>query len=287
MSKVKWTHADKILFPKSKITKEEILLYYEKIAHFMLPLMKDRPVSMLRYPEGISGEGFYQKNVSAYFPKWIETVKVATSDKKIDMLLCNGVDTLLYIVNQACLTPHLWLSRKDKLDKPDRLIFDFDPPSEKAFPKVMKAAVEMRQILEEEYGLTTFVMTTGSRGLHIVVPIKREHSFDAVRAFARKVAELLASRKPKDYTTEVRLNKRKGRIFIDYLRNGYAQTSVAPYAVRAIEGAPVAAPLEWSEVKKGLTPRKFTIKNIVQRAAKKNPWKGIERASKRLNLGEK
>jgi bifunctional non-homologous end joining protein LigD len=287
MKEVQWTHVDKILFPKSKITKEKILLYYEKIAPLMLPLMQDRPVSMLRYPDGINGEGFYQKNVSEYFPKWIETVKIARKgEKDINMLLCNNKETLLYIANQGCLTPHLWLSRKDKLDYPDRLIFDFDPPSAKAFPKVMQAAKEMRSILED-VGLTPFVMTTGSRGLHIIVPIKREHPFEKVRAFAKKTAEFLVSKDPESYTTEVRLNKRKGRIFIDYLRNAYAQTAVAPYAVRAIEGAPVAAPLDWSEVKKELLPQKFTIENIVQRATKKNPWKNLEKSAKKLNLYEK
>ncbi len=279
--KVVCTHPDKILFPKSKITKKDLFLYYQKIAPAMIPKMKDRPVSMLRYPNGIKGEGFYQKNISDYFPKWIKSASIGRKEKKaIRMLLCNDAETLLYLANQACITPHIWLSRYDKLKLPDRMIFDLDPPSEKAFPLVMQAAKDLREILEKKWKLKTFVMTTGSKGLHVVVPIQRDTPFAAVRALAKKIAAALATQNPKEYTIESRIKERKGRIFIDYLRNAYAQTAVAPYAVRAIEGAPVATPIDWKEVKKGLHSQKFTIKNVVKRALGKDPWEGMERAAR-------
>lgn len=279
--KVICTHPDKILFPKSKITKKDLFLYYQKIAPAMIPKMKDRPVSMLRYPSGIKGEGFYQKNIADYFPSWIKSVPVGRKEKKaIRMLLCNDEATLLYLANQGCITPHIWLSRYDKLQYPDRMIFDLDPPSEKAFPLVMQAAKDLREILEKKCKLKTFVMTTGSKGLHVVVPIQRDTPFADVRMLAKKIAAKLVEENPEKYTTQSRIKERKGRIFIDYLRNGYAATAVAPYAVRAIEGAPVATPLDWKEVKKELHPQKFTIKNVVKRALAKDPWEGMERAAK-------
>lgn len=279
---VEITHPDKILFPKSKITKGDLVEYYRAIAPLMVPMMKDRPVSMLRYPNGITGEGFFQKNVAEYFPSWIKTKSIARKEQEsIDMLLCNDAATLVYLANQACITPHIWLSRSDKLRYPDRLIFDLDPPSEKEFAKVMEGAKRLREVLEKDLGLKAFVMTTGSKGLHVVVPLKRDADFDEVRAFARKIGELLAKEEPDKYTIEQRLNKRKNRIFIDYLRNAYAQTGVAPYAVRAIEGAPVAMPVDWSELKAGLHAQKYTIKNSKDRL-KKDPWAKMNASAKSL-----
>lgn len=279
MRKVEVTHPEKILFPKSKITKGEFFEYHKKIAKKMLPWMKGRPVSMLRFPNGITGEIFYQKNVSEYFPKWIKTKSIERKGaENIRMLVCNDEDTLLYLANQVC-TPHLWLSQIDKINHPDRMIFDFDPPKKEGFPLVMKAALELKAFLEKKLGLKAFVMTTGSKGLHVVVPIKREYSFSDVRSFARKIAVYMASQNS-DYTTELNIAKRKGRLFLDYLRNSLAQTAVAPFAVRPIEGAPVATPLDWKELKTGLTSQSFTIKNVLKR--KKDPWKKFQSSAASL-----
>lgn len=277
------THLDKVLFPQSQITKAEILSYYVEIAPWMIPLMKNRPVSLLRFPTGITGEHFYQKNTPDYFPSWIPRVSVARSEQGHgSMLLCNNAATLIYLANQNCLTLHLWLSQVTKPRYPDRMIFDFDPSRDDDFVHVMNAAREMADILEE-VGLVPFVMTTGSRGLHVVVPLKPVVSYDQVRLCARRLAGLLVTYKPDVYTIEHRKDARHGKIFVDYLRNGYAATAVAPYAVRAIEGAPVAMPLSWDELRAGLTPQTYTIKNALKRVESvPNPWQAMQRSARSL-----
>jgi len=281
--KVEITHVDKLLFPKDKITKADLIKYYELAAKRMLPLIKDRPITMKRYPNGIKKEGFVQKSASDYFPKWIKTVSVGRKGKSaIKMVLCNDKDTLKYLANQACITPHIWLSRKDSPDCPDRMIFDLDPPG-KNFALVLEAARDLRELLEKDFKLKAFVMTTGSKGLHVVVPIKREHTFDEVRGCAKAIGSLLVEKKPGKYTLNPRKTARGKKLFIDYMRNGYAQTTVAPYAVRALDGAPIATPITWREVTSSLTAQKYHLKNISKRLTK-DSWSGMQRSSKSLSL---
>lgn len=276
------SHPDKILFPKGKITKQDLVDYYASVSSLMLPLLKGRPISMKRYPQGITKVGFFQKNAPEGMPDFVKTVKVKREEGSIHMVLCEDKKTLLWLANLNCITPHLWLSRYDKPDQPDRMIFDLDPGSKTRFSDVIKAALSLKEILEKKYKLSPFLMTTGSRGLHVVVPLKRGPGFDEVRAFARSIAEELTEQNPDKYTLESRKIKRRGRLFIDVLRNGHAQTAVAPYAVRSIEGAPVATPLFWHELKNSkLRPDGFTIRNIGPRL-KKNPWKGIDQKAKKL-----
>lgn len=286
--KVTITHPDKLLFPKSKITKRELSDYYRMIAKRMLPLIKNRPISMKRYPQGISKISFFQKNAPAGHPDWLKTVRVGRQGKEdIHMVLCNDLATLMWLANQNCITPHIWLSRIDKPRYPDRLIFDLDPPPKGGFQDVVGAAKALKEILEKKLKLKTFVNTTGSKGLHVVIPIKREFDFDVVRKFARSIASLLAKSDPKKYTTEIRKEKRKNRIFIDVVRNAFGQTVVAPYGVRAMEGAPVATPIYWEELKnKSLKSTSFTIRNIKSRL-KKNPWANLERSSKSIKQAMK
>ena len=190
-------------------------------------------------------------------------------------VLANDAATLVYLANQTVVTFHVWLSTADKLNYPDRIIFDLDPPSKKQFPAVLTAAKKIKKMLEA-LDLTPFVMTTGSKGLHITVPIKRELMFDDVRAFARQCASLMVEQHPDMMTLELRKDKRKGKIFVDYLRNAWAQTGVAPYSVRAKEGAPVATPLLWKELTSSLDPQKYHIKNIFRRVARMgDPWEDI------------
>lgn len=283
------THENKLLFPKSKITKKDLALYYQDVSEYMLPLIKDRPISLHRFPQGIGEEGFFQKNVPEGHPAWVKTVKVHRQEKEsIQMVLCNHAATLLWLVNQNCITPHIWLSRIDRPEHPDRLIFDLDPPPKKGFEVVVKAAQTLREVLEEELHLPTFVNTTGSKGLHLVVPIKREWDFEKTRHFAHGIAELLVKRYPDEYTIETRKDKRRGRVYIDTIRNAYGQTVVAPYAVRAIEGAPIATPLHWEELKnKKLNSQFFHIGNIRKRLSSfKNPWALIEKKSCSLKRAE-
>jgi len=269
-------HDQKILFP-SGITKGELAEYYKRIAPIMVPHIADRQLTMQRYPEGIEKEGFYQKDIPNYFPSWI---KRSCSQKKTGDSICYVVAdcaaALVYMVSQDAIVYHVSLSKIDKPQYPDRLIFDLDP-SDNDWSKVYFAAHAVRDLLEKELGLITFVMSTGSRGLHIVVPLNRRSDFDATKAFARSVAALLAQRHPETLTVEVRKEKRAGRVFIDYLRNAYGQTGVAPYSVRARANAPVATPISWQEVSTKLRPDRYTIKNIFKRLARKDdPWKDID-----------
>lgn len=249
----------------------------------MLPLIKDRPISMKRYPQGINGEGFFQKNAPMGHPSWLKTVTVGREGKEsIQMVICNDLSTLLWLANQNCITPHIWLSRHDKPRLPDRMIFDLDPPPKKGFSTVKEAALALRELLEKKLKLKAFVNTTGSKGMHVVVPIKRELDFNIVRKFAHDIALFLVKREPEKYTVESRKEKRGGRLYIDVIRNAFGQTVAAPYSVRSIDGAPVATPISWEELKnKAITSTSFTIRNI-SKHLKKNPWSNLERSSKSI-----
>lgn len=277
------THPNKLLFPKSKITKQELADYYKSVSKRMLPLIKNRPISMKRYPQGIAGINFFQKNAPAGHPSWLKTLKVGREGKEsIQMVLCNDLATLVWLANQNCITPHIWLSRADKPHQPDRMIFDLDPPPKGGFQAVVEGANALKEILEKKLKLKTFVNTTGSKGLHIVVPIKRELDFNQVREFARKIATSLTKKSPDKFTTESRKEKRRGRLYIDVIRNAFGQTVVAPYGVRALEGAPVAAPIFWEELSnKSFKSTSYTIRNI-KTQLKKNPWANLERSAKSL-----
>lgn len=292
---VEVSNLKKILFPKDKISKGDILDYYERVAKYMIPHMKKRPITMQRFPDGIDHEGFYQKNIANYFPKWIDYIPIKKQeDGVVKYAICNDAATLMYLANQLCLTFHLWLSKVDDVNAPDRLIFDFDPSSKsvisspKNFVGIKKAALLMKDLLDE-LGLTSYVMTTGSRGVHVVVPLKRKYDFDEVRAFAREIAQFLVDENPKLLTLEVRKGKRRGRIFVDYLRNAFGQTAVAPYAVRAKSGAPVATPITWQELRSaGMHAQRFTIKNIFKRlSTKKDPWHDIDKHAQTLVAARK
>jgi bifunctional non-homologous end joining protein LigD len=277
---------EKVLFPESGITKGELVDYYRRIAEVALPHYRDRPLSMHRFPDGIGEDGFFQKDIPDYFPSWIDRVQLKKEGGTVDYVVANSAASLVYLANQGCITPHLSLARQDKPHHPDRLIFDLDPADDD-FSKVRKAAGRFKTLLDD-LALNSFVQTTGSRGLHVVVVLDRSAAFDRVRDFARTMAECLARRFPDQLTVEQRKNKRGDRVFLDYLRNAYGQTAVAPYAVRAIEGAPVATPLAWDEVRSSaLDPRKYGIKNIFRRLAQReDPWAGMGRHAQSIEAAE-
>ena len=268
------THPDKLLLPPA-ITKGDLIHYYDKIADRMLPYLKDRPLMMHRFPEGLSGESFYQKDISTYFPSWIKTCTVPKKGGFNTFVLCQNRATLVYLANQACITPHLWLARCDKLTLPDRMIFDLDPPklTEETFATIRFLALHLKELLAS-VGLRSFTMTTGSRGLHIIVPLNRTVPFPQVKACADLCAQIIIHQYGEKATQELRKEKRKERIFIDTLRNQYGATAVAPYAVRAKEGAPVATPLQWAELEAGpLSPTQFTISTLFERfETTEDPW---------------
>ncbi len=272
------SNLDKVFFPEEEFTKGDLIDYYERISDTIIPYMKDRPVTMIRFPNGIEDKRFYQKDAPDYFPEWIETKAIKKQEGgKTNYVICNDKATLVYLANQACITPHIWLSRKDKIDYPDRMIFDLDP-SKDDFNEVKIAAKKIRKLLEDELGLPVFIMTTGSRGLHVVVPLKRTKTFDEVRQFAQKAARYLENQYPDEMTTAARKNKREDKLFLDVARNAFGQTGVTPYAVRPIKGAPVATPLDWEELgRSSLSPQSYNIKNIFRRlASKEDPWKNLD-----------
>lgn len=276
--KVEVSSPEKILFPESGITKKELVDYYARIADIMVPYMENRPITMHRYPEGIAKEGFYQKDAADYFPQWIKRKVIKKRDDGVvRYVVCNEPATLVYLAQQACITPHIWLSKIDKLHYPDRLIFDLDP-GKQSFAVVRETALALKELLDH-IKMESFVMTTGSKGLHVAVPLDRTARFAHVRDFAQNVAQFLIHHDPKRLTMEIRIASRKGRLFIDTLRNSFGATGVAPYAVRARPNAPVATPLDWEEVKNPqLRPDKYTIKNMFRRLSKKNdPWRNIDK----------
>jgi len=276
---VKLTRPQKVLFPDDGITKGEIVEYYRRIAGWILPQLHDRPLTLERYPDGIQGPRIIQKSASAYFPKWIQTATVAKIGGKVRHVVCEDEATLVYLANLACITPHIWLSRIDKLDYPDQMVFDLDP-SGTEFAPVVATAKATRELMEE-IGLPAYVKTTGSRGLHVVVPLERRENFESVRAFSREVAELLVKQNPEQRTLEQRKNKRGERVFIDINRNAYAQTIAPAYAVRPRAGAPVSAPLDWNELEdEELRPDGFNIRNIFERLKRgplksEDPWRDM------------
>lgn len=266
------THTDKIMLPDT-ITKGDIITYYDKISDAMVPYMKNRALMMHRYPEGLKGEFFYQKEAGSYFPSWIKRARIPKEGGFVNYVVCQNGATLVYLANQDVITPHLWLSRIDKLYFPDRLIFDLDP-SDEDFTDVRFIALALKKLFDA-LNLTTFVMTTGSRGLHVHVPLDRKRNFKEVKKFAKDCAMHILQAFPSKATLEIRKEKRGTKIFIDTLRNEYGATAVAPYGIRAKAGAPVATPLAWDEVEdKNLSPQKYTINNIFKRLDKiEDPWK--------------
>ncbi len=273
---VKITHPDKVLFPEDDITKGELVEYFHKVSGFMVPLIKDRPLTMQRYPDGIDRPDFFQKEAPYYAPEWIRTVAFELQDgRRQRQLLGNDAATLVWIANQDCITQHVWNSRAGRLNHPDMLVFDLDPPDDD-FDIVRFAARTIRAKLQD-MDMSTFVMTTGSRGLHVVTPLDMSADFDTVRAWARELAEKLAWSIPDSFTTETRKDKRGHRLFIDYTRNAFGQTKVAPYTVRAKPGAPVATPVEWDELDQ-IDSQSYNIRNVLKRVSEKgDPWQGMQK----------
>jgi bifunctional non-homologous end joining protein LigD len=252
------------------------------VAQAILPHVRGRPLTLERYPDGIDGPRIIQQRAGKHFPSWISRVTVPMRGGSITHVVASDAATLAYLANQACITLHAWLSRADHINRPDRLIFDLDPGDRAA--DVRSVAQDIGALLRE-LGLEPFVMATGSRGFHVTVPLKRGADFDAVRAFARDVARLAVAGDPR-LTVEQRKAARGGRIYIDVMRNTYAHTAVAPYAVRARPGAPVATPLRWEELAQaGTRPDGWTLRTIPDRLEREgDPWANI--ASSARSLGD-
>jgi bifunctional non-homologous end joining protein LigD len=275
---------DKVLFPPG-LTKGDLATYYERVAGVMLPHLRGRPVNLERYPDGIKGQRIMQQHASRHFPDWVgRTVVPARQGGQVEHVVAGDPATLVYLAGQACITLHRWLSHSDRLDRPDLLVVDLDPSVDRP-AAVRRAALSFGALLRE-LGLEPWAMTTGSRGYHVVVSLRRRDDFEGVRAFARQLAELAARREPRVFTNEQRKAKREGKILIDVLRNAYGQTAVAPYSVRARPNAPVATPLHWDELQDGrMRADRWTLASVPGRIeAFGDPWQDL--AKKRQGLAQ-
>jgi bifunctional non-homologous end joining protein LigD len=272
---VEVTNADRVLFPGDGITKGELVDYYRRVAEVMVPHLRGRPLSLQRFPEGIGGKGFFQQEASDHFPDWVRRAEVPRrGGGTVEHPVCDDARTLAYLANLGVVTLHVWTSRVEHLERPDRIVFDLDPPDEDAVGLVRDAARRVRDLLVE-LGLVPFVQTSGSKGFHVVTPLEPAAGFEEVGALAVDVAELVAAQDPERLTVERRKAKRAGRLFLDVGRNAWAQTAVAPYSVRARDGAPVATPIEWSELPR-TAPRSYTLASVPRRLARKpDPWRSM------------
>ncbi len=280
---MKITNPDKIWFPKPIITKQQIIHYYDQISPFFLKYVKNHLIVMHRFPNGIDHESFYQKQIPDYFPASVKRKTIMLKKKeKQTLVLVSSKKSLQYLVNQGTIIFHSWLSKATQPNKPDKIIFDFDPTNKDM--KSLRFAVFAMKKLLQKYQLESFVMTTGSHGFHVVVPIKPKHNFEATHVFAKKIAQELVDLHPTMLTINPIIKKRKGKIFIDYLRNSYGQTSVAAYSVRAHPKAPVATPITWSALNRTV-PQQFTIFNIFTKLKKSgDAWKDFEKKRNNLHL---
>jgi bifunctional non-homologous end joining protein LigD len=260
------THPEKVLFPDDGITKGELAAYYEAMAPIILPHLSGRPITMERYPAGISEKGFWQKDISKGFPSWLQRVEVPKKDGVVHHPVVTDTRSLLWVTNQNTVTQHVWTSRIPDLPFPDLCVFDLDP-SEEDDAALRSAAIGLRDLLEELH-LPSWIKTTGSKGYHIVVPVDGKTRMGLVARFAHAVGTLLVSRAPDRLTQEFSKVDRAGRIYVDTGRNGYSATFAAVYTVRARRGAPVSAPCTWEEIERGdVSPRLFTLRNLSARIA--------------------
>jgi bifunctional non-homologous end joining protein LigD len=280
--RVRISHPDKVLFPDDGITKKELADYYAAVSGAMVPHVRDRPLNLWRWNAGIDHDVVVQQAIPKGAPEWVRRVTVSRrKGGEIEKVVGGEAATLVWMANQNCVTPHAWTARSDRPDHPDRIIFDFDPPDDGGtqFEAIREGALALGDILRDR-GLTPYAMTSGSRGLHVVAPIRRGPESDVVRTVAGALAEEVAAALPDTLTTSWRKEGRGGRVLVDAARNTYAQTAVAAYAVRAKPGAPVATPLAWEELSDAeLSPRRWTLRDVPDRVARGDPWEGISSAA--------
>ncbi|MFL5821680.1 MAG: non-homologous end-joining DNA ligase [Solirubrobacteraceae bacterium] len=277
------THPERVMFSQAGLTKLDLARYYGRVATAMVPHTRDRPVTMQTFPGGAGGDGYVIKQAPRHFPMWIARARMEKKGGSVEHVLANDAGTLVYLAGQNVITPHVWPARADRPDRPDRLIFDLDPPAGTRFAEVRAVARSLGDALRD-LGLEPFAMTTGSRGVHVVVPLRRTSSWAQTRAFARTMANRLVGENRSALTTARYKSQRRGRIFVDTGRTTYAHHAAAPYAVRPRPNAPVATPLRWEELEdRRLDPQGWTIQTLPRRLESEgDPWRGIGRHSRAL-----
>jgi len=277
IEEVRVTHPHKVLFEDQGITKRDLIKHYIAVADRMLPHIADRPISLVRCPDGASGECFFQKHASKGFPEEFRAVPIRESSGKKDYLYINNLQGLIAAVQMGALELHLWGAHVDDVEKPDRMVFDFDPDPGVSFARVIEGARDLRSRLKK-LGLESFPLATGGKGIHVVVPLVRGHSWDQHRDFSEALARLMAKEEPERYVASMSKAKRKGKIFIDYLRNTRGATAIAPYSIRAREGAPYAVPLSWASLGRLENAHPYSVGT----APRGDPWSGYFKLKQRL-----
>lgn len=274
VSGVTLSHPDRVLFPEQGITKLALAQYYESVSEWILPHLEDRPLTLVRCPEGYKKECFYQKHAGDHIPETVGRVEVPENGGSSCYMVADHLPALIGVVQMGVLELHTWGAKRDQLERPDRMILDLDPDPEVDWPLVIEGAHLLRTLLEE-LDLISFVKTTGGKGLHVVVPLQRAHTWDEVKTFSKAVADHLVRAIPDRFLANMSKHKRKGKIFVDYLRNGRGATAVAAYSTRARAGAPVSVPLAWDELSAELRSDQFTVDNVGERLERlrQDPWK--------------
>lgn len=281
--RIEITHPGKRLFREPDLTKLDLARYYDRVAEAMLPHVRGRPLALQVFPRGIDQRGYFMKSVPGHFPDWIARVEVSKRGGTLTQATAENAATVVYLASQNVITPHVWLSRADRPRQPDRLIMDFDPNPGVGFAAVRAAARAAGERLRDA-GLVPYAMVTGSRGVHVVCPIRRGHDFSAAHSYARSVAEAMVADDPRRLTLEWHRDERGERIFVDVNRIAYAQHGVAPYGVRPRPRAPVAMPIQWEELSdRNLKPDRWTIRTATDRLASEgDAWKGMGRHARAL-----
>jgi bifunctional non-homologous end joining protein LigD len=290
------TNLDKVMFPEAKATKGDMLAYYQSVAQLMLPYLRDRPLTLRGFPAGLHGPRFWTKEVKPHYPPWLGRTEVEYSDKVIDNFMVNDVESLVALANMNIVEFHIWGSRRDRLHYPDRVVFDLDPNAGADFGLVREGALLVRDRLSL-LGIDSMPMATGSRGIHVVFYVRRTHDFGRIAEWTEGFSRKMSSHYPALFTTEMLKKKRGDRVFLDWLRNNFAQTAVCPYSVRAREHAGVAVPLTWEEVehckvKRGsrnspLASNLWAIRDEAALLKRGDVWGGFPRTLQSLSLARK
>jgi len=271
------SNPDRVLYPEQGLTKQDLAAYYNAIAPWMLPHVEGRPLSLVRCPSGTARACFYQKHWSGTIPEALDTVDIKEgSGKEGAYTVVHDAAGLVSLVQHGVLEIHLWGAREDDVDSPDRIIFDLDPSPGVTWARVTEGALRLKTVLEE-LGLETWIKTTGGKGLHVALPIARRSTWSEVSSFARGVAQTLSEEEPEKYLAEASKAERKGRIFVDWLRNTRGATAIAPWSTRARAGAPISAPIAWKDLPALASGDQYTVENAHALAGKQkqDPWEGM------------
>jgi bifunctional non-homologous end joining protein LigD len=273
LTRVNLTNLNREMYPALHVTKKEVITYYIRMAPRMLPFLRNRPLTMHRYPSGVGGEDFYEKDAPQGTPEYVElfTRYSETADREVHFVLCNNLDTLIWLANLASLELHVTLSSAASYDSPDLLLFDIDPEPPLSFDDTTDVAHTVHDRLEDA-GIRSYVKTSGKKGLHIVVPLVPGYRFGEIRRFAHSMGKAIA-RDTNHVVAEFPHSQDPGTIFIDYLQNAHGKTMAAPYSLRATDGATVSTPLTWEELKRGIHPEDFNIRTML--SGSRDPWRDI------------